>query len=219
MNWNGWRLERLPGTVLLPDGSPACGARVIWSVGTPGYCMVPAHPIIAGATTDASGHFSIEQPEGGYVDSGGLHPRLHVSLPGFATQEIPAVAIPKQGDIEVRLLPEAWIRGCVVDQAGAPVVAVLVRLCDPSTRGAPVREAVPWFLTREAIASVYTKGDGRFEVRAVPAGRYDLEFLTFRGPGGLRGPRWLTTVLDADGTEPLEVRVKRPTRAKADEPR
>jgi hypothetical protein len=106
-----------------------------------------------------------------------------------------------------------------VDHGGSPVSAVFVRLCDPSTRDAPAREAVPWFLAREAIADVHTDADGRFEIRAVPAGRYDLVFLTFRRFSGVRGPRLLTTVLDADGMESLEVRVKGPTRAKADHPR
>ncbi len=144
----------LAGKVTGPDGR-AAAARV-FALPRLDESPDPGAPVEAIATAGAApdGSFRLE----------GLAPgtyALRVEAPGLHPLELPRVAVPRAGPLELRLEPLATISGEVQGADGRPAAGAVVRAASPDHAA-------------EAIAGA----DGRFTL-SVPAGGYHL--LAARG--------------------------------------
>ena len=112
---------------------------------------------VAETFTDLEGRFQIALPASGSFT-------LRFSKAGFAELSLASARIPPAGAIDIRLGRGAAIVGRVVDDSGAPVtdVAVRVRTAAAGAIGVPVNVATQ------------TDDQGEFRVGSLPAGGYEV---------------------------------------------
>jgi hypothetical protein len=152
------------GRVLLPDGSPAAGARVI---------HIPADDGQGASWNDATtvttdgGAFSLGLPS--YVPGDG---RLYVrDATGRYAAVVAATALVRGTPIEIKLVEGARAGGRVLDEQGKPVVGWTVvynRVGSHWGGGGGGGPAYP----RPRFAAAFTDGEGRYELTGLlPVGR------------------------------------------------
>ncbi|HET8541986.1 MAG TPA: carboxypeptidase regulatory-like domain-containing protein, partial [Anaeromyxobacter sp.] len=160
------------GRVLHPDGRPAAAA------------LVRAASADHGATARAGpdGRFGVAAPAGSYVvtaclGEGAAALERRVSVAAGATTD----------PLELRLGPAATLHGAIRGPGGAPVAGGQVALLAHDTR--------------ELVGRAVSGRDGRFEVRGLAPGAYDVRASS---PG--TSPAWLRGVTVAPGARfPLRV--------------
>ena len=107
--------------------------------------------------TDSEGRFQIALPASGSFT-------LRFAKAGFAALHLASTRIPPVGAIDIRLARGAAIVGRVVDDSGAPVTDVAVRV--RSTAAAAIDVPVN--------VGTQTDDQGEFRVGSLPAGRYQV---------------------------------------------
>jgi hypothetical protein len=206
------RVRRVSGTVRLPDGRPAVGARVAydepgrpprWRIGVD----APVHdPDVGLARSDAEGGFAMDVPEPfvGCTTTLGMG-SVTASLPGYASARalVPTdTAAPVA--IDLSLARGTTIAGRVVDVDGYPVARAVVGVVRghrvpecPDTNAASVEEEPEWPWD-PALALGCTDEHGRFLLRDAP-----------RPEGTAEGPLFVGAIrvdLDRNGGADAEAR-------------
>ena len=140
-------VRRVRGQVRADDDSAAQLRRV--RVAVVGETATPTF-------TDQEGRFEIAIPASGAFT-------LRFSKAGFAPQQIASTRLPADGGIQVRLARGTAIAGRAVDETGAPLIdlPVRVRSVGEVANGLPVS------------IGVRTDDLGEFRVGSLPAGRYE----------------------------------------------
>lgn len=153
----------ISGIVLRPDGTPFANVPVH---ALAGMACTPVHQ----GTTDAGGRFLLKNvgAEPVTVDVGDLRHEPLKSIEGVA---------PGTVDLEIRVthadLPNARIRGRLVDESGSPVAATV---------------GVPAYRGMTRIRDVATDDTGAFEIGPMRSGRRELEIRTKDRGALLRDP-------------------------------
>lgn len=150
--------RRLVGAVVLPDGTPAVGARI--------GCE-SAHSSTLDPFTHAGddGRFELTLCERGSW-------RLVAELPGYARATPSFQDALAPGDLALRLLPERWVRGRVRFSDGTAAYRIEVSATpDPAPDAAPGADP--------GTLHARTDGDGRFAIRALPVGVVNVEAIAW----------------------------------------
>jgi 5-hydroxyisourate hydrolase-like protein (transthyretin family) len=153
------RAASIRGRLRLPDGKPAAGVAVhllhpVETVETPGWP-------IASARTDADGRFTFPAVHGCGCD---LQLCIHEET-GYLAETF--VADGEQIDLDVLTMkPAATLTGCVRDAAGRAVAGAVISL----------RRLDAETLSTASAAGEHalTNRDGRYRVRGLEAGEYEL---------------------------------------------
>ena len=149
---------KVTGVVLLPDGSPAAGARVGLD---PGDLMTGVPEDVAVA--DAEGKFVLESVP---AMRGG---RLFALAEGFALSRSDPLEVRSGSEVSIRILLQAGatFKGVVKDEEGEPLAGVsfnLDRQWNQNDGG--------WFWIPDLVG--YSLADGTWQIPAVPLGTYSL---------------------------------------------
>ncbi len=155
--------SRLRGRVLLPDGRPAAGARVVAAPSDQGSPASDAPRV----TSDDSGGFTLDD-----LDAAD---RYHVwaGLPGYGDAYAARVPAGHENAV-LRLSAESSAAGVVVDGAGKPVTDYQLGV---QPIGAAAADAEAAFASSSLGFHATTRSRdarGAFELRALPPGSYEL---------------------------------------------
>ena len=161
------RRERIRGSVLLPDGTPAPGAVVIAGIGD----YKPLTGSALRAMADDRGRFTIDDLDQDVIYT------LWADLAGFSEAKLRGILAGNQ-DVVLDLLPEAGIAGVVVDRQGRAVTDF--ELVCAQTQLPADAFTTPTRRLSEAVHHPL----GAFEVRPLSPGAYRLEA---RAPDGRMG--------------------------------
>ena len=185
---------RLEGRVLLPDGRPAAGARVVAGASERGLPPSDAPRV----TSDERGGFSLED-----LDAADSYD-VWAGLPGYGDAH--AARVPaRQENVVLRLSAESSAAGMVVDGAGKPVTDYYLTM-RPTTGPQSAADAVTAFASSSLGFRESTRvrdARGAFELRALPAGSYEL-----RAWGGLAGHNGRLLVTLAAGEHKRDLRIR-----------
>jgi hypothetical protein len=150
----------LVGRVVLPDGSPASLARVVYIPGAGG--QVPAEWVDAFSTTGADGGFTMALPA--YFPAEG---QLYVRDASGRFAAVVKVEAKTGGvPVDIKLMEGGYVRGRAVDEQGKPVVGWTVvynRVDAHWGGGGGGGHAYP----RPRFASAFTDAQGNYELRGV----------------------------------------------------
>jgi protocatechuate 3,4-dioxygenase beta subunit len=156
-------------------------------------------PIVIGrldfqtATTDRNGNYRFEKVVGGNY-------YIHVSADGFVSQDYKTEAAPRgaflsldsskniQG-VDIQLMPEAVIRGSVIDSAGKPVTGILVSAIrqEKATKGPTSHLGLRGPDGYLILATAATDAEGQFALKGLSADTYIIRAKEYgvllKGPG------------------------------------
>jgi beta-lactamase regulating signal transducer with metallopeptidase domain/protocatechuate 3,4-dioxygenase beta subunit len=158
------REARFEGQILDPDGKPVVGAVLqAWvdRAAVMGRDHDPrnggANSFILSARTNEQGRFSIPG-----VPPSKLPVHLEVTHPEFlASSEKPMAPTSAESPLVIRMTPGSQVSGVVVDEQGRAVGGAWVELLKPGS-------------DRGIYVSTYTDRQGRYRLRNVEPGRWDL---------------------------------------------
>jgi RNA polymerase sigma factor (sigma-70 family) len=153
--------HRLAGVVLLPDGTPAAGARVVAARAAEGPSKPPGHRLEHAASAGPDGRFALPDVEAG---------PLSVWVTLASLPELHRTGVESDSDdLVLKLAPAASVEGSVKGSDGKPLSGFVVSLLVPE-RGYDGGKEV-----------ARTTGEGAFRLDGLAAGSYQLRV---RAPDG-----------------------------------